>query len=148
MKAESVYQDHANAVVIGCDTLVIAEDGTMLEKPVDEGGARVMLRKLSGKTCEVRSAVCIIKELKEEKEVKEGVSSTKVTIKKLSDEEIEWWIGTGEWKDRSGAFQIEGKGQLMIEKIEGDWTGVVGLPIFLLGELLSKFPEVIKDWRC
>ena len=134
LKARDVAERHPSAVIIGCDTLVVDAEGHMLEKPRDAEDARRMLTVQSGKTSIVHSGVTVINDGQEWS----GVSSSSVTFKKLSQEEQDWWIGTRLWEDRSGAFQIDGLGQLMIEKIEGDWSGIVGLPVFLLGELLKK----------
>jgi septum formation protein len=134
LKAEDVHAKHPDACVIGCDTLVVSSDGALLEKPVDAADAEKMLRLQSGAVSIVHSALCVIGS----RAAEEGISSSRVHFKKLSEENIAWWISTNQWKDRSGAFQIDGRGQLMIEKIEGDWTGVVGLPVFLLGELMKK----------
>ena len=135
LKARDIAARHPGRVVIGCDTLVVSATGELLEKPRDAKDAERMLRLHSGKTSLVHSALTVIGHNGKECS---GVSSSSVTFQKLSPEDIEWWIGTGLWNDRSGAFQIDGLGQLMIERIEGDWTGVVGLPIFLLGELLDQ----------
>jgi septum formation protein len=134
LKAEDVAAKHPDAYVLGADTLVVASDGTLLEKPIDADDARKMLKMHSGKTSTVYSTICLILL---NGELSEAISASKVTFKELSDEEIAWWIATNEWKDRSGAFQIDGKGQLIIERIEGDWTGVVGLPVCILGQLLQ-----------
>ena len=134
MKAQDVHAFHPDACVIGCDTLVVSADGILLEKPVDAADAERMLRLQSGNVSIVHSALCVIGP----SGIQEGISSSRVYFKKLSEEEIASWIATNQWKDRSGAFQIDGNGQLMIEKIEGDWTGVVGLPVYLLGELMKK----------
>jgi septum formation protein len=134
LKAQDVHALHPDACVIGCDTLVVSADGTLLEKPVDAADAERMLRLQSDNISTVHSAVCVIgPEI-----TQEGISSSCVHFKKLSEEDIAWWISTNQWTDRSGAFQIDGRGQLMIEKVEGDWTGVVGLPVYLLGELMKK----------
>ncbi|MSR87152.1 septum formation protein Maf [Candidatus Peribacteria bacterium] len=140
LKARDVAAHHHGCVVIGCDTLVVASDGSLLEKPREEGEARSMLMLQSGKTSLVHSAVTVING---EGEEFDGVSTSSVTFKKLSKEEVEWWMGTKMWEDRSGGFQIDGLGQLMIERVEGDWTGVVGLPVFLLGELLVKAGSIV-----
>jgi septum formation protein len=66
------------------------------------------------------------------------MSMSSVMFKCLSPSEIDWWIGTRLWEGRSGSFQIDGPGQLMIERIEGDWSSIVGLPVFLLGQLMKK----------
>lgn len=134
LKALDVHRKNPDAVTIGCDTLVVAADTTLLEKPQDAADARRMLTLQNGKTSFVHSALCIVDT---KGETHEGLSTSSVTFKKLSEKEIEWWIGTKLWQGRSGGFQIDGLGQLMIETITGDWTGIVGLPIFLLGELLT-----------
>ncbi|TSC57370.1 MAG: septum formation protein [Candidatus Peregrinibacteria bacterium Greene0416_62] len=134
LKAEDIFQQYNDCVVLGCDTLVVAADGTLLEKPRDAAEAERMLRLQSGKVSTVHSALCLI----DPSSQVEGISSSRVHFKKLSDQEIAWWISTGQWKDRSGGFQIDGLGQLMIENLGGDWTSVVGLPVYLLGELMGK----------
>ena len=134
-KAEDVAKRFPDAFVIGCDTLVVAEDGSLLEKAKDATEARMMIGKLSGFTSVVHSALCVIAPGGKRFE---GVSTSRVRFKKLSDAEMDWWIGTNLWCDRSGSFQIDGPGQLMIDHLEGDWTGVVGLPVHLLGMLLEK----------
>lgn len=134
-KALSVNESFPDSFVIGCDTLVLSAGGTLLEKAPDADTARKAIQELSGHTCHVHSAVSVV-DLDQKHH--EGVSSSAVTFKELSEEEIDWWIGTELWKDRSGSFQIDGPGQLMISNIEGDWSSVVGLPVYLLGDLLKN----------
>ncbi len=134
-KAKEVNARFPDSFVIGCDTLVVAADGTLLEKAADDIEARQALTKLSGSTCIVHSGLSVFDT---DQRHYEGVCSSSVTFKKLTEEEIDWWVGTHLWKDRSGSFQIDGPGQLMIENIEGDWSSVVGLPVYLLGELLTE----------
>lgn len=143
IKAEDVASMHPHAFIIGCDTLVVAHDGTLLEKPADAAEARAMIALQSGKVSTVHSGLCI---LSPDGTVHEGVSSSSVHFKKLDDAELDWWVSTGCWRDRSGAFQIDGLGQLIIEKIAGDWTGVVGLPVFLLGEMLKEAGYGVEDF--
>jgi septum formation protein len=135
LKAQDVMGRHPGACIIGCDTLVQAPSGEILEKPMDAADARRMLRLQSGGISLVHSGLCVIDAAGQ---AYEGLSSSSVHFAPLSDEDIDWWIDTKEWEGRSGAFQIDGRGQLMIERIEGDWTSVVGLPVFLLGRLLGK----------
>ena len=134
-KAERARAVHPDAWIIGCDTLVVAADGTLLEKPLNAGDARAMLQLQSGKTSLVHSGLCVVNP---QGDVHEGLSTSSVTFKSLSPQEVDWWISTKLWEGRSGSFQIDGPGQLMIERLEGDWSSVVGLPLFLLGELLKK----------
>ena len=135
LKARDVAAKHPKTFILGCDTLVVASDGMLLEKPVDAEEARKMIVMQSGKTSVVHSGLCLIDPNGAEHV---GVSSSSVTFAKLSDEQIDSWIASGLWRDRSGGFQIDGKGQFLIERIEGDWTGVVGLPVFLLGKLFGE----------
>lgn len=134
-KAETVNKLFPNSFVIGCDTLVVSQDGALLEKAPDADSARSAMQKLSGKKATVLSGLSIIDPLQKHYE---GICSSIVTFKELSDREIDWWISTHLWKDRSGSFQIDGPGQLMISHIEGDWSSIVGLPVYLLGELFSQ----------
>ncbi|MFA5799636.1 MAG: nucleoside triphosphate pyrophosphatase [Candidatus Peribacteraceae bacterium] len=135
LKALDISKKNRGAFVIGCDTLVVAADGTLLEKASSANEARKMLILQSGRTSLVHSALCVVNL---SGGLHEGISTSKVSFKKLSEKEIDWWIDSGQWRDRSGAFQIDGRGQLMISNIEGDFTGIVGLPVFLLGQLLGK----------
>jgi septum formation protein len=134
-KAHDVAERHRGQWIIGSDTLVVAQSGARLEKPVDEADARRMLQLHSGQTSVVHSGLALIRP---DGAIFDGLSSSSVTFRVLTPEDIGWWIGTGLWKDRSGAFQIDGPGQLMIEKIEGDWTSIVGLPVYLLGRLFEQ----------
>ncbi len=115
--------------------MVVSETGALLEKPVDQNDARRMMVEHSGTKSIVHSAICLIEP---SGKAHEALDSSILLFKKLSDDDIDWWIESNLWKDRSGAFQIEGKGQLIIEKLEGDWSGVVGLPLYLLGKLMEK----------
>ncbi len=136
MKAKDVASKEGEGKwVIGCDTLVVAADGTVLEKPVDEQDARRMIELQSGKTSWVHSGISLISP-----EGKEwlDVSSSSVTFRSLSKTDVDWWIERGLWKGRSGSFQIDGLGQLMIAKIEGDWTSIVGFPVYMFGELTRR----------
>ena len=136
MKAKNVAANAGKGKwVIGCDTLVVAADGTILEKPVDEADARRMMQLQSGRTSWVHSGLSLISS-----EGKEwlDVSSSSVTFRELSKTDIDWWMEKGLWKGRSGSFQIDGLGQLMIANIEGDWTSIVGFPVYLFGEMMKK----------
>jgi len=134
MKAEEVASRFPNRHVLGCDTLVVSSQGNLLEKPTNAEDAVRMLRLHNGNTSVVHSTLCLITP----KGIFEEIDSSKVTFNKLNEDDIRWWISTNLWKDRSGSFQIDGPGQLMIERIEGDWTGVVGLPVFLFGKMLRE----------
>jgi septum formation protein len=140
LKARDVAKRFSDGWVLGCDTLVVASSGELLEKPKDAKDAERMIRLQSGSTSVVHSGVCLRSPQGREWT---GCDSSTVTFATLSDEEIRRWIEKGLWEGRSGAFQIDGPGQLLISRIEGDWTGIVGLPVFLLGELLRRAEQKI-----
>lgn len=145
-KAEQVRVRHPDALVLGCDTLVVAHDGVLLEKPHDASQALSMLRKQSACISTVHSALCLLQP--GDRRILQGVSTSAVHFAPLSDAQCDWWIRTGLWRDRSGGFQIDGKGQFLIERLEGDWSGVVGLPVYLLGQLLKQAGAPFEIFPC
>ena len=134
LKAEDVFSKFSDACVIGADTLVVSQCGKILEKPQNKKHAREMLVMQSGKISQVHSAVTLITPHSKHS----GLSTSHIRFRELSADDIDWWISTGLWKDRSGSFQIEGPGEKLIERLEGDYTGVVGLPMVLLGRLFKE----------
>ncbi len=124
VKARATAKNHPGETVLGADT-VVATDGVILGKPADEKEAADMLRRLSGRTHEVYTGVCIIKPEGE----KVFYEKTKVTFYELTEEEIEAYVATGEPMDKAGAYGIQGKGVTLVRKIDGDYSNVVGLPV-------------------
>ncbi len=129
----------AGGAVLGSDTEVALE-GTVLGKPRDVGEARAMLELLSGRVHEVRTAVVLITADGE----REALDATEVTVRLLSDDALEWYLQRGEWRDRAGGYAIQGAGAVLIERIRGDYTTVVGLPIARLLDLLLQ--EGFSPW--
>ena len=123
-----------NDTVIGADT-VVAIDGEILGKPTDKNEAIAMLEALSGKTHSVFTGVTVIKGNKEES----FFCETKVTFYELTKEMIDTYVNTNEPFDKAGAYGIQGYGCLLVEKIEGDYFNVVGLPVSKLNRLLLDF---------
>lgn len=123
-------------LVLGVDTDV-AIDGRLLGKAADEAEARQRLEALSGRTHEVLSGVVLLAEALESRVPVEraGVASTEVTFRELAEPTIELYLRSGEWRDRAGAYAIQGLGSILIESIRGDFSNVVGLPIATLLEL-------------
>ncbi len=122
-----------DAVVLGADTAVVAR-GEIFGKPSDYVAARRMLSRLAGTTHHVLSAVAV---------VCQGVSwtaisDTAVTFRSLTEAEMEWYWNTGEPRDKAGAYGIQGYGAIFIERIEGSYSGVMGLPLFEAMTLLEK----------
>ena len=131
--ASSAGESEDDAIFIGADT-VVSLDGKILTKPSDDSEAFEMLKMLSGKAHEVYTGICVLNK----SDMKSVCRSecTRVVFSTLSDEMINAYIKTGEPSDKAGAYGIQGKGALLIEKIEGDYFNVVGLPIKLLSEIL------------
>ncbi len=121
-------------IVIGSDTIVYL-DG-ILEKPKDEQDAINMLKKLSGNFHTVYTSLAVIKSSCNKSLV--DLSKTKVYFAKMSDKDIEDYVKTGEPLDKAGSYGIQGKGARFIQKIEGDFYSVMGLPINILDKMLRK----------
>lgn len=128
------------AVVIGCDTGVFI-DNEMLGKPKDEEDAFSMLKKLQGKEHLVVTGCCIT----DGTHKREFSVTSRVFFYPLSDEDIKDYIATGEPMDKAGAYGIQGKGSLLIEKIQGDYFNIVGLPLSALARELKAFLREIKN---
>ena len=105
-------------------------------KPKNEKEAEMMLKSHSGSLHFVVSAICLLD--CKTGQINEKHSVSKVFFKKLSDKEISAYLKTDEWKDAAGAYKIQGKASFFIEKIEGSYTGIVGLPVRELYEILNK----------
>jgi len=129
----------SGGAVLGSDTEV-ALDGEVLGKPRDADEARAMLELLSGRVHEVRTAVVLITERGE----REALDATEVTVRPLSEAALEWYLQRGEWRDRAGGYAIQGTGAVLIQRIRGDYTTVVGLPIARLVDLLVE--EGFSPW--
>lgn len=132
IKAEPFKNE--NDIVIGADT-VVAIDGKILGKPRDDADAFATLKMLSGREHSVFTGVSVIKGEK----IETFSVQTKVKMFELTDEEIEEYIATAEPFDKAGSYGIQGKGSLLVEKIDGDYFNVVGLPISRLNRVLKLF---------
>lgn len=132
IKAEPFKNE--NDIVIGADT-VVALDGKILGKPRDDADAFATLKMLSGREHSVFTGVSVIKG----ENIETFSVQTKVKMFELTDEEIEEYIATDEPFDKAGSYGIQGKGSLLVEKIDGDYFNVVGLPISRLNRVLKLF---------
>jgi len=130
-KARSV--DGGDRLVLGVDTDVFL-DGDRLGKAASVAEARAMLARLSSRTHEVVSGLCLRGPHGEE--LHRVV--TEVTFRPLRADEIDGYVGTGEWEGRAGAYAVQGLGATLVERIEGDYLNVVGLPAALLVRLLAE----------
>jgi nucleoside triphosphate pyrophosphatase len=124
-------------VVLGVDTLV-AIDLDIWGKPPSEDAARDTLRRLGGRTHEVVSGVALVEE---DGTVRAATATTRVTFRPLDEPMIDWYLRSGEWVERAGGYAIQGRGGALVERIEGDYLNVVGLPV---GTLLGLWPELLS----
>lgn len=120
--------------ILTADTTVDL-DGEILAKPADKDDAMAMLRRLSGKTHSVHTAVAVILEA----QLEVALSTTLVEFRALRDEEIRHYVDSGEPMDKAGAYGIQGRAGIFARNIMGSYTGIVGLPLFETAELLAHF---------
>jgi septum formation protein len=124
--------DERDAVVIGSDTIVVV-DGDILGKPRDRAHAAAMLRRLSGRSHVVMTGIAA----RWRGQLLSAVEETDVTFRPLGDDEIERYIDTGEPMDKAGAYGIQGFGATIVERVDGDYFAVMGLPLNRLARLLG-----------
>ncbi len=137
-KAQSVTSEPDERPILGVDTTVVL-DGEMFAKPADPGEAEAMLERLSGATHEVVSGLCLLTP----GWVALEYDVTRVTFRELTPRDLAWYVTSGEWEGRAGGYAIQGVGATLVERIEGDYLNVVGLPAALLVRLLAtRFPGV------
>lgn len=130
-KAGAIADAHPDAVVIGADTVVVL-DGRVLGKPADLEASREMLRALNGRTHTVVTAVAVAYA----GSTRQGAEEVAVTFRELTDEEIDAYVATREGMDKAGAYGIQGFGATIVERIDGDFFAVMGLPLVRLTRLL------------
>lgn len=119
--------------VLGADTEV-ALDGATLGKPADVAGAVTMLAALSGRTHDVITAVA----LRWQTQLLAAVSTSRVTFRAMAGDEIDRYVATGEPFDKAGAYAIQGRAAVFVQRIEGSYSGVMGLPLFETAEILAR----------
>jgi septum formation protein len=120
-------------LVLGADTIVVLGD-EVLEKPRDEAEALEMLLKLQGKTHHVMTAVAV----KADGELYSACDRTAVTFRQADEELLRAYVETGEPMDKAGAYGIQGFGAVLVERVEGDFFSVMGLPLRLVADLLAR----------
>jgi septum formation protein len=133
-KAAAVAVRRPDSWILSADTLVL-RDGRILGKPRDDADAATMLRLLAGFEHRVVTAVRLAHGAEPGREV---VETTAVRIAPLSDEEILWYVATGEPRDKAGAYAVQGLGARFIESVNGSYTNVMGLPARAVYRLLRE----------
>ena len=131
-KAEAVASANRDAFVLGADT-VVACGRRILPKAETEAEARACLELLSGRAHRVWTAVHLVAP----GGASERVSETRVTFKRLSDEEISFYLASGEWRGKAGGYAIQGRAALFVRALTGSYPAVVGLPLHETGALLA-----------
>lgn len=126
--------------VLGADTAV-SVDGEILGKPADEAEACAMLRKLSGRAHQVLTGLCLL----DGNRAVAAISVSTVHFRVLSEPDILDYVSSGEAFDKAGAYGIQGRAALMVHHLEGSHSGVMGLPLYELGELLRALPDAQPD---
>ena len=139
-KAELVAQRHdKQCIVIAADTTVELQ-GEIFGQPRDLDEARLMIHKLSGKTHAVHTAVSVRCEMK----IATAVDTAQVTMREVSNELLEWYIGTGESIGKAGAYAVQGHGAALVAGVTGELDTVIGLPVRLLTSLLADLGIDLK----
>jgi septum formation protein len=130
-------QRAAGEVVLGVDTVVADDSGRIWGKPPTEAAARETLRRLAGRTHRVVSGLALARAAGD---VRVAVAVTAVTFRAFGEDTLAWYLGSREWEDRAGGYAIQGRGAALVERIDGDYLNVVGLPV---AALLDLWPEVL-----
>ncbi len=133
-KAFDVAQSISSGVIIGADTVVYFNN-QVLGKPQNAKNAKKMLLQLGGKKHEVYSGVVVLRKNNEKIQVVSDYVKTDVYMRDYSAKEIDWYVGTKEPLDKAGSYGVQEKGAVLVEKVEGDFYNVVGLPINKVLEL-------------
>lgn len=132
-KAKAAAKDHPLDAILAADTIVVYK-GRVLGKPKDEADAKAMLRLLAGNVHQVYTGYCVICNEK----LIPGHECTSVEFYPLKDEEIDDYVATGEPLDKAGAYGIQGRGALLVKRIDGDFYNVMGLPVGKINRILKS----------
>ena len=141
-KAEAVVRRAPGDVILAADTTVVL-DGAIFEKPTSPANAVEMLSRLQGRTHEVMTAVAVARD----ENVEQALDVSRVTFRPVDRATLEAYVATGEPMDKAGAYAIQGLGAPLIERVEGDFFGVMGLPLRLALDLLARFGRPYRFTR-
>ena len=146
-KGSEVFErTSGDVLVIGADTVVAFQD-SLLGKPADAAMARALLLRLPGNTHQVYTGVTLLLRQGGTVTQKSFYEKTEVVFYPMTGEEIDAYVRTGEPMDKAGAYGIQGKSAVFVEKIDGDYSNVVGLPLARLYQELKQMGIDIKEWH-
>ena len=144
-KAQAVAAQHKDGLVLGADTVVV-DAGSLLGKPQNTEEAAEMLRSLSGKWHQVMTAVALV-DANDTKHEWTSVEITNVKFRDLTEDDIAAYVATGESMDKAGAYGIQGYGALLVERIEGCYNNVVGLPLQIVAKGLRNWGNNLYEYK-
>ena len=121
--------------MIGCDTVVVL-DGMLYGKPADANEARSALSALGGRTHEVTSGLAVLLDGEE----RTAVARTEVSLREMTGALLDWYVASGEWRQRAGGYAIQGAGAALVRRLEGEYENVVGLPV---AALIDLYPPLL-----
>jgi nucleoside triphosphate pyrophosphatase len=140
LKGGVVAAAHPDAVVLAADTTVVV-DGQMLAKPADDDDARRMLGLLSGRTHEVLTGVVVLRAGRQTS----AIVGTRVRFRPMTAVDIDWYVASGEPRDKAGAYGVQGLAARFVEAIDGSYSNVVGLPVAAVRDLLGAEGVLPQD---
>jgi septum formation protein len=138
-KARAARVEGTAETILGCDTLV-ALGSRIYGKPPDEGAARETITALAGETHTVLSGLALVRGDREDVEI----ARTEVVFRECDEQLVDWYVASGEWHEKSGAYAIQGLGAVLVREIRGNYENVVGLP---LSTLIDLCPELLPSRR-
>ncbi|HEY4278494.1 MAG TPA: nucleoside triphosphate pyrophosphatase [Conexibacter sp.] len=151
-KAVALARQRPDATVVGVDTIVVLGNG-IHGKPADAVAARATLAALAGRDHVVVSGLCVVDPTvpgpgpegpaSASPAPRTAVARTRVTFRSLDDVTLDWYVGTGEWRERAGGYAIQGRGAALVAELQGDYLNVVGLPVAALLDLL---PGILQEF--
>jgi septum formation protein len=135
MKAVEVAKRHKSGLILSADTVVVS-GRCILGKPENREDARAMLKRLSARWHEVVTGICLLD--CKNRRTRSAFSSSRIHFRRLSPAEIEWYLRTGEYRDKAGAYGIQGHASLFVDRIEGCYFNIVGFPVAQFAKLCRK----------
>ena len=141
-KARAVFEQHPNDCVIGADT-VVDQDGRVLGKPHTPERAKEYLHLLQGRSHIVYTGICVL--TPGHRDVRSA--RTGVTFRPMSDEEIDWYVGTGDPLDKAGSYGVQGPASLFVDHLEGNYFNIIGMPAPTLYEMLLNARVIDQQHR-